>query len=98
MAANVADETFVGGEKFTEFASTAGEVSGFVKAVICRVIPNDFFGSGANKKVFMRNVDRFVKMRQYESPSLHESLQGLKVRTRFCTQLPKLASADSAHS
>ncbi|KAF8252775.1 hypothetical protein K440DRAFT_360376 [Wilcoxina mikolae CBS 423.85] len=68
-------------ERFTEFASSSGEVSGFVRAVIGRVIPNNFFGSGeANKNSVMRIIDRFVKLRRYESLSLHEALQGLKVR------------------
>jgi hypothetical protein len=73
-----------GGERFTGFASSSGEVSGFVRAVIGRVIPNKFFGSGeANKNSVMRIVDHFVKLRRYESLSLHEALQGLKVRTFF---------------
>jgi len=68
-----------GNERFTEFASSAGEVSGFVKAVVNRVIPNDFFGSEENKMIVIRMVDRFVKLRRYESFSLHDAIQGLKV-------------------
>lgn len=71
-------------ERFTEFASSSGEASGFVKAAIRRVIPNEFFGSRGtstshNKDCVMRTVDRFVKLRRFESFSLHEALQGLKV-------------------
>jgi telomerase reverse transcriptase len=66
-------------DKFTEFSSPSGEVSGFVRAVISRVIPVDFFGDGENKKIVMRAVDRFVKLRRFESLSLHEVTQSLKV-------------------
>jgi len=67
-------------ERFTKFASSAGEVSGFVKAVVSRVIPNEFFGSEDNKEMLIRMVDRFVKLRRYESFSLHDAMQGLKAR------------------
>jgi hypothetical protein len=70
-------------ERFTDYASNAGEVSGFVKAVIKRVIPHDFFGSGENKKLVLRMVDHFIKLRRYESFSLHDVLQGLKVHPLF---------------
>lgn len=70
-------------ETFTDFASTSGEVSAFARAVIGNVIPRDFWGKGdggeANREVIMGNVDRFVKLRRYESFSLHEVMQGLKV-------------------
>lgn len=70
-------------EAFTDFASTSGEVSAFARAVIGNVIPREFWGKGAggeaNKKVTMDNVDRFVKLRRYESFSLHDVMQRLKV-------------------
>lgn len=71
-------------ETFTDFASTTGEVSAFARAVIGNVIPREFWGKGtggeANRKTIMNNVDRFVKLRRYESLSLHEVTQGLKVK------------------
>jgi telomerase reverse transcriptase len=76
-------------ERFTDYASTAGQVSGFVKAVIKRVIPYDFFGSGSNQRLVLQMVDRFIKLRRYESFSLHDVLQGLKV----CPLLPAKKNA-----
>lgn len=72
-----------GGERFTDFAASSGEASGFVRAVIGRIIPNEFFGSrgSLNKDCLMRTVDRFLKLRRFESLSLHEALQGLKVES-----------------
>lgn len=70
-------------EAFTDFASTPGEVSAFAQAVIGKVIPREFWGKGAggkvNEKITMDNVDRFVKLRRYESFSLHDVTQRLKV-------------------
>ena len=43
------------------------------------MIPNNFFGSIKNKKSVLEKVDRFVRLNRYESLSLHEVLQGLKV-------------------
>ena len=73
-----------GRERFTDFAASSGEASGFVRAVIGRVIPNEFFGNRGshNKDCAMRTVDRFVKLRRFESFTLHEALQGLKVESK----------------
>jgi len=66
-------------DSFTDFASSIGEVSAFARAVISNIVPIEFWGSEENKKGFMRNVDRFVKLRRYETLSLHEVMQGMKV-------------------
>lgn len=70
-------------EAFTDFASDPGEVSAFARAVIGNVIPREFWGKGdggeANRKTIMDKVDLFVKLRRYESFSLHDVMQGLKV-------------------
>lgn len=76
------------GEAFTDFASSNVEVSAFARAVISKVIPRDFWGKGdSNKKLIMSNVDQFVKLRRYESYSLHEIMQGLKL-TEFLWLCP----------
>lgn len=70
-------------EAFADFASTSGEVSAFARAVVENAIPRDFWGKGeggeTNKKIVMYNVDRFVKLRRFETFSLHEVMQKLKV-------------------
>jgi len=66
-------------ESFTDFASSIGEVSAFARAVILNIVPTEFWGSEENERGFMKNVDRFVKLRRYETLSLHEVMQGMKV-------------------
>ncbi|KAJ5166723.1 uncharacterized protein N7482_005504 [Penicillium canariense] len=75
----------------TDYATPASAVSAFCRAVLLKLIPPPFFGDGvdglANRKIIMKNVDSFIKMRRFESPSLHEVCNGLKVRfvaTRRC--------------
>jgi telomerase reverse transcriptase len=69
----------------TDFATPASAVSAFCRAVLLQVVPPQFFGDGpeglANRKIIMKHVDSFIKMRRFESPSLHEVCSGLKVRS-----------------
>jgi telomerase reverse transcriptase len=64
-------------------ATPTAMVSAFCQAVFSNLIPGDFWGSGDvklhNERVFYQNVDRFVSLRRFESLSLHEVSQGLKV-------------------
>lgn len=64
---------------FTDHASSVGEVSAFVHAVVGRVIPKHFFGGVENQKAIMKHVDRFLRLRRFEMLSLHDVIQGLKV-------------------
>jgi telomerase reverse transcriptase len=58
-------------------------VSAFCRAVLLRLVPSEFWGAGNtkahNEKVFFQNVDQFIGLRKFESLSLHEVCQGLKV-------------------
>lgn len=62
-----------------DLSTPAADVSAFCQAVLSNVVPNEFWGSGHNKKILIRNVDRFVTMRRFESLTLHEVIQGMKV-------------------
>ena len=66
-----------------DFATPHAMVSAFSRAVISNLVPDDFWGQGAegryNKGVVMRKVDQFVCMRRFESLNLHVVQQGLKV-------------------
>jgi telomerase reverse transcriptase len=46
-------------------------------------MPPVFFGNGldgvCNRRIVLKQVDTFIKMRRYESLSLHEVCKGLKV-------------------
>lgn len=68
---------------FTDLASSEHQVAAFCRAVMSRVIPNCLWGEGEsgahNKHAFMRHVDRFVCLRRYESLTLHEVMQDMKV-------------------
>ena len=69
---------------FLAFATPPASVSAFSRAVISRVIPDDFWGLNEvrqhNKQLMMRKLDQFINLRKFESLSLHEILQGFKVR------------------
>lgn len=66
-----------------DLASPSANVSAFCRAVLGRVIPDEFLGIGEdqthNKQVLMKNVDRFVDLRRFETLSLHDAVQGMKV-------------------
>lgn len=65
------------------YATPEVMVSAFCRAVLSKIIPKEFWGTGDvqthNEKVFLKNVDRFVRLRRFESLSLHELSQGLQV-------------------
>ena len=67
----------------TDYATPASSVSAFCRSVLQKLIPLQFFGEGSggifNRNLIMKHVDSFIKLRQFESLSLHEVSQGLKV-------------------
>ncbi|WPH03795.1 Hypothetical protein R9X50_00667800 [Acrodontium crateriforme] len=64
-------------------ASTAVQVSAFCCAVLFKVFPPDLWGPGQtgehNKNTLMHNIDKFVRLRRYESMSLHNVLQSMHI-------------------
>ncbi len=68
-------------QSILDSATPAAEVSAFCRAVLSKIIPNDFLGSTKdhNQEVLMQNIDRFVNLRRFESLSLHEVIQGMEV-------------------
>ncbi|KAJ5806303.1 uncharacterized protein N7503_003905 [Penicillium pulvis] len=81
----------------TDYATPTSSVSAFCRAVLLNLIPPKFFGEGPegsfNRKIIMKHVDSFIKMRRFESLSLHEVCKGLKI-----TNIPWLASPKLYHS
>lgn len=69
----------------TDYATPASAVSAFCRAVLLKIVPPRLFGEGpeglANRRIIMKHVDAFIRMRRFESPSLHEVCSGLKVRS-----------------
>jgi hypothetical protein len=74
-------------------------VSAFCRAVLSTIIPRDFWGISElqvhNEHVFLRNVDLFIKLGRFESLSLHEVSQGIKVSCD--TMSAPLCDAASRH-
>ncbi|PNH76610.1 hypothetical protein VD0001_g907 [Verticillium dahliae] len=70
-------------ETITDLATPVAHVSAFCQAVLAKLIPDDFWGSGSsrrsNKQLVMTKVHHFVKLRRFESLSLSEVASGLKV-------------------
>lgn len=77
-----------------DFATPAAEVSAFCRAALCSLIPRGFWGVGpdgdANRKFFMRHIDRFIHLRRFENLSLHLVFQRLKVVGKFGFAVLKL--------
>jgi Telomerase ribonucleoprotein complex - RNA binding domain len=71
-----------------DYATPAANVSAFCRSVLSTLIPNDFWGEGDtqthNKGLFMKSVDRFIIMRRFETVSLHNVIQGMKVSNTNC--------------
>ncbi|OAF54483.2 hypothetical protein VC83_09002 [Pseudogymnoascus destructans] len=72
-------------DSIIDLATPSANVSAFCRAMLGRVIPDEFFGTGEdqthNKQVLMKNVDRFINLRRFETHSLHDATQGMKIST-----------------
>lgn len=64
---------------FTDLASPVAHVSAFCRAVVMNVVPIGFWGDEQNKRIIMHTIDRFIQMRRFESLTLHQVIQKLKV-------------------
>ncbi|KAJ5325627.1 Telomere reverse transcriptase [Penicillium brevicompactum] len=66
-----------------DYATPPSSVSAFCRAVFQKLISRQLLGDGpegtSNYKVVMRHIDRFIKMRRFESMSLHEVCKGVKI-------------------
>ncbi|PGG99055.1 telomerase reverse transcriptase [Blastomyces parvus] len=69
--------------QMTDYATPPAAVSAFCRSVLLKLIPNELYGYGSdgirNRDIIMRHVDSFVQLRRFESLSLHEVSQGLKI-------------------
>ncbi|KAK3677630.1 Telomerase reverse transcriptase [Recurvomyces mirabilis] len=80
----------------TDCASPVGQVSSYCRAVIQKVFPSELWGSGtagrANQISIMGSIDRFIRLRRYESVSLHDVLQGVTILDIDWLEPPKISS------
>lgn len=83
-AGNSSRDKSVQSESIVDLATSPSQVSSFCQAVLCSIMPNDFWGEDQimehNKAAILRQVDTFIRLRRFESISLHDIMQGLKVR------------------
>ncbi|KAI7488359.1 hypothetical protein KC351_g2021, partial [Hortaea werneckii] len=61
------------------YATSESRISAFCRAAIMTVFPKELWGGLANRRIVLRNVDSFVRMRKYESMSMHDVLQPLQI-------------------
>ena len=73
---------------FTSLANDHSQVSAFCRATTSHVIPYELLGEtsdkGHNWAILMRNVDTFIKSRRFESHSLSNFLNGIKIGKLAC--------------
>ncbi|KAF7123031.1 hypothetical protein CNMCM5793_001207 [Aspergillus hiratsukae] len=83
-------------QSLMDYATPSSSVSAFCRAVLRKLIPPHFYGAGqhqkSNQEVVFSHVDRFIRMRRFESLSLHEVCKGLKI-----TSMPWLDSPRNQH-
>ncbi|SCZ90544.1 BZ3500_MvSof-1268-A1-R1_Chr9g10875 [Microbotryum saponariae] len=65
--------------RFTEYMCSTYEVICYVTAVVRDTIPRDFWGSKSNENLVLKHAGEFLRLRRFETMSLHTLLQGLCV-------------------
>ena len=85
-------------------ATATSQVSAYCRSVVAHVFPSQLWGEGEsgmhNKAKLMYYIDRFVKLRRYESMTIHDVLQDIKISGIPWLDLPehvrgtRLASSD----
>lgn len=75
-----------GSSDVMRLATSPSQVSAFCRAVVAKVFPGRFWGDvdtgETNKMHIMHQIDRFVKLNRFESLTLHEVTQDIKVRAQ----------------
>ncbi|RSL70645.1 hypothetical protein CEP53_001789 [Fusarium sp. AF-6] len=70
-------------KSLVDLATPTPQVSAFCQAVLSKIIPHKFWGDEDvqkhNESMIMQKIDHFVKLRRFETMSLHEMSQDLKV-------------------
>lgn len=86
-------------DNITDLSCPMAKVSAFCQSVLSTLVPDGFWGEGDtmqhNKAMILSKVDRFIKMRRFETLSLHEITQSLKVEldTFRCSVSPRLTGS-----
>lgn len=77
---------------FLPYATSVARVSAFCQSVIAHLLPKDAFGTGPegrhNHEMIMRKVDEFIRMRRFESMTLHSVVHNVRLRPIDWLSLP----------
>ncbi|CAD6892531.1 unnamed protein product [Tilletia caries] len=65
--------------RFYKYAVSTGQVSHFAYVVLKSIIPHGLLGSRHNLNVLLQKASQFIKGRRYESLTLHEVMQGIRI-------------------
>ncbi|KAF4335718.1 telomerase reverse transcriptase [Fusarium beomiforme] len=86
-------------ESLVDLATPLSQVSSFCQAVLSKIVPKRFWGDDTiqkhNKSVIMRNVDHFIRLKRFETMSLHEITQDIKIANIAWLQPPGLGDQKS---
>ncbi|KTW32040.1 telomerase reverse transcriptase [Pneumocystis jirovecii RU7] len=66
---------------FIAMTTPYSHVSCFLRAIMKKIIPRGFYGSDSNFENILDSINTFVRMRRFESISLHSLMHSLKVKT-----------------
>ncbi|KAJ3168414.1 hypothetical protein HDU87_001145 [Geranomyces variabilis] len=55
------------------------QVYAFARAVFSQVIPHEFWGSDYNREIVLKAVDKFIRLRRYETTSLQNVIKHFKI-------------------
>ena len=83
LSRSIADDTAHQNTSMVNAATPLEHVSAFCRAVLLKLLPRDLWGKDSdgecNSNTVMQYVDQFVRLRRFESLSLHTVFQKLKV-------------------
>ncbi|GAA5826431.1 hypothetical protein JCM11251_002363 [Rhodosporidiobolus azoricus] len=65
--------------RLAEYACSFYEVESYVLSVVDQVVPRAFWGSTANAKRLKSHTSSFIRLRRFESTSVHALLQGFSI-------------------
>jgi telomerase reverse transcriptase len=89
-------------DSLTDLATPVHAVSAFCQAILTRIIPHEFWGDkereSHNLELVMKKVDHFVRLLRFESMSLLEVREGLKMADMTWLVPPQLRGRKSSAS
>ncbi|KAK6954528.1 hypothetical protein Daesc_004495 [Daldinia eschscholtzii] len=85
-----------------DLATPPAKVSAFCQAVLKKIVPKGFWGSGnaaqLNESIVLKKVDQFIFFRRFEGISLHEVMQHMKLTEIDWLAPPALRSNNTSQT